>query len=189
MDADKDAKKGEFKDAVLIDVDAEMLKDYIWKGAKEKINQAFAAVPSISIVIPVRRLLEVLNACESGLVQIDFLPGFEKDTQEITHVVNGKVYQFSIIAQQCVDLLRVNEVTTTGILGDSAALMGCIRRTQTYVEDAAKKKEALDMKRKELLTKFTPKKKLGRPAKGPVVTTLLVTRKKKKVIRRRKKKL
>lgn len=138
----------EMKDTCKIFVSDQMrVEEPLWDDICKKLVRGLTAKATISVVLPVSRLREVLTGVESKLIRIDLLPELLKLHGEQTDFVDGPEYVYSRRNVGGVDALRITELDAPNGSGDSACIMGALRSKSEWFTDKTRKQESNAKKR------------------------------------------
>jgi len=161
----------EFADGcTVVEITDEDLKsNKAYKTLQDNAHKVFSTEAAVSVVLPVARLRAVLEAVECALIRIDLLPAlFAPDTHTMK-LVDGNTYLQSQRTTVTLDGLRIVEVddptkaNSKIAIGESAALLGCMRTTVEWFEDEGllqaqrQRKEVKANLRKEAAAKLKTK--------------------------------
>jgi len=150
-----DEKAAKENGVTFVEVSKEDLEtDPTWRGVLSKAEDVLSIGAAHSVLIPVDRLIDILESVDTKLVRLDILPNAFGEGSTVQHLVYEDAYDSSILTEYTVDALRVVEMKGVPNKkklkeGDSVAAIGCVHAESTYYEDSKKRAEMGTPKKKK----------------------------------------
>lgn len=112
-----------------------------YKVMRENLTKGLNEKAAVSVLMDRDRLLQVLEATETPLIRLDFLPEFIEKDNHVQNMVDGSRYISSSRKRIAVDGIRVVEIKAPGdeASEDRACVLGGMQvTTETFIDERKK---------------------------------------------------